>query len=107
MIRPSMYLKLETHLFKICCFIFRKAYREDIDIMNFDGNPDPARQKVLKELNLINYLCELLNRPFERGIFEMSLLKENHAITRVLSITYITIKYIIMENRVNELYCSQ
>mgnify|MGYP002345677881 CR=1 FL=1 len=35
------------------------------------------------------------------------LLKENMPITRVLSLTYVTIKFIIREYRPNELYCSQ
>jgi hypothetical protein len=52
-------------------------------------------------------MTELLSRPFDRGLFDIKLLKESMPITRILSMSYTTIKYIIRENRTNELYCSQ
>lgn len=107
LLKPSMYMKMEELLVRICCFLFKAPFRTDVNIFNFDGEPDSHRQKVLRELNIIDYLTELLSRPFDRGLFEIKLLRENMPITRILSMSYTTIKYIIRENRTNELYCSQ
>ena len=106
MLKPSMYLKMEGILSKICCFIFGKSYRDGINIFNFDGEHIPERQRIMRELNLLDYLCELLSRPFSKGLFDIKILKENMPITRILAMTYTTIMYIIRENRPNELYCS-
>ena len=107
LLKPSMYRKMEKLLTKLCCYLFRSNYRPDSNIFEFDGEPDYHRQKILRELNIINYLTELISRPFDRGLFDIKLLKENMLITRILAMSYTTIKYIIRENRSNELYCSQ
>jgi len=107
MLKPSMYLRMDIILCKICCFIFMKPYRDNIDIFSFDGEPNPDRQRIMRELNFLDYLCELLSRPFDKGLFDIKVLRKNMPITRVLALTYTTIRYIIKENRPNELYCSQ
>lgn len=106
-LKPSMYRKMEKVLLKLCCFLFKTPFRPDVDIYNFDGEPDPSRQKILRELNFIDYLAELISRPFERGLIDIQLLTGTMPITRILAMSYTTIKYIIRENRTNELYCSQ
>lgn len=106
-LKPSMYRKMEKVLLKLCCFLFKTPFRPDTNIFNFDGEPDPSRQKILRELNFIDYLAELISRPFERGLIDIQMLNGTMPITRILAMSYTTIKYIIRENRTNELYCSQ
>ena len=107
-LKPSLYKKIEKMLRKICCFVHCVQYRRDVEIYNMPGKISAARQKVLKELNIIDYLTDFLEKPFStENFFDIKTITKDMHITKVLSMTYTTIKYIIRENRANELYCSQ
>lgn len=106
-LKPMRYKQMEEVLGRLCCFIFGKPFRSSTNIFEFDGKPIPSRQRIMRELNFLDYFCQILSRPFSEGLFDIKALKANMPITRILAMTYTTIKYIIRENRPNELYCSQ
>jgi hypothetical protein len=40
LLKPSMYMKMEELLIKLCCFLFRVPFRRNVNIFSFDGEPD-------------------------------------------------------------------
>lgn len=107
-LKPSLYFKMEKLLKRICCFVLDVRYRKDIDVLLIKGDLSRERQKALREFGVLEYLSDILDKPFStEGFFELKRLTQNMFITKVLSLTYTTIKYIIKENPANELFCSQ
>lgn len=60
LLKPSIYLKMEELLKKICCFLHKVPYKKSMLEMEFDRDPLPSRQAILRELNYLDYLTELL-----------------------------------------------
>ena len=107
--KPSTCRKVEKLLKRICCFVFDQKYRRDVDVMHgMKGNINKSRQKILREMGIIDYLTDFVEKPFStEDFFDLKKLKQDMFITKVLRLSYVTIKYIIRENPANELYCSQ
>lgn len=107
-LKPSLYKKIDKMLKKICCFVFDIQYKKDTDIFAIPGQPNRYRQKILRDYNLIDFMTDMLERPFStENFFDIKSLTQDMHITKILSMTYTTIKYLIRDNRANELYCSQ
>lgn len=106
-LRPSLYRKLDRLLSQICFYVHNKPYRPGLNLEKLEGEPMISRQTILKELNYIDYLSDLIELPFSTDIFDLNKLNQSLLITRVLSKAYIAIRFIIKEHRINELYCSQ
>lgn len=98
LLKPSIYKKMEELLIRLCCFLFKTPYSQFVNIFDFDGEPDYCRQIMYKEMNILDYMNDLIGKPFERGLFDIKLLKENMPISRVLSIAQTTVKYILKDN---------
>jgi hypothetical protein len=107
-LKPSVYLKMEKLLKRICCFVHDVNYRKDINIFSFSTSQVKSRQKVLREYCIIDYLTDILEKSFStEGFFELKKLTQQMYITKILAMAYTTIRYIIMDNPANELYTSQ
>jgi hypothetical protein len=92
---------------KIMNFLFDESFDSATDWDEIDLEPIENRQRILKDMGVIELMTDILAQPFISGIYDIKILKQTQTITRVLTLTYQTIKYIIKEYRPNELYCSQ
>jgi hypothetical protein len=98
---------VQSLMVKIMNFLFDESFDSATDWDEIDLEPIENRQRILKDMGVIELMTDILAQPFISGIYDIKILKQTQTITRVLTLTYQTIKYIIKEYRPNELYCSQ
>lgn len=103
----EVFMKLEKIFKELCFFLYEEQFSTDIDIFNYDKDPIPRRQKILKDMNIIEILIDIIYLPFANGLYKLKALDSTDLITSMLGKCYSTLRITIEEYRPNELYCSQ
>ena len=82
---------------------------EDVgkDPLDIDGIPPPSRQRLFKDMKLLELCCEILFYPFLQRMHQLNEIHKFPLIRKILTLTYRLIRHIIREYRPNELYGSQ
>jgi inositol 1,4,5-triphosphate receptor type 3 len=106
-IPSDVYERLLKVLNGIICFLFDIESTSSIDLEEIQDNPIPTRQKLAKDMGLIDALVEFLYCPFRNKSMNLEEAKQSSLNIRVLQRIYLTIMYAIKEYRPNELYSSQ
>lgn len=96
-------------LSKIVCFLHDQEYNSDLDYTQESFNKEPLkdRQAIMKDMGIIDILMDIVHFPFEHGFFSIEDIENPLYISKVISLCYISIKFVIRELRTNELYASQ
>jgi hypothetical protein len=102
-------IEVEFLLLNIVCFIYDLEYSPEFDYRRIDKSHEPvqSRQKIIKDLNLIEVLMELIHYPFKNQFYEIEKVHRNIYAAQMIQLCYTTIRCGIMEYRPNELYASQ
>ena len=102
-------VEVEQLLVNILCFIYGIEYTPEFDYRHLDKSLEPrqSRQKIIKDLNLIEVLMELIHYPFKNQFYEVETVHKNIYAAQIIQLCYTTIRCGIMEYRPNELYASQ
>lgn len=66
-----------------------------------------ARQRIIRELQLIDVVIQILYYPFNGGNYRIKELKRGDNVTMICRTAYFLLKFIVKDNRINELYASQ
>lgn len=90
-----------THL------IFFTSDTEDDDPFTCEGIPHKERQKLMRELKIIEILCDALYYPFATKMFTLENLGHVQTLSRVCGLLYKLIKHIVQDSRENEEYAAQ
>jgi len=96
--------KMEALLTNIIFFV---TDTEDSDPFTCEGIPFRERQKLMRELKVIEILCDALYYPFVNRMFTLESLGHIQTLSRVCGLLYKLIKHIVQDNRENEEYASQ
>ena len=75
--------------------------------MTVDGIPPANRQCLIKDLKVIEILCEVLYYPFKAKWFQINEVIQYPLLLKIFQLAYRLIKHTIREYRPNELYASQ
>ena len=103
-------VEVEGLLGNILCFLFDIEYTEDFDPKQINTSqilPKQSRQKIIKDLNLIEALMELIHYPYKNKVYTLEKVPKSIYAAQIIQLCYTTIRYGIMEYRPNELYASQ
>ena len=65
------------------------------------------KQKIMRELRVIECLVDILHVPFACGAFEYVKLTQDMAITNLCKLSYTLLSLTVRNYRLNELYASQ
>jgi hypothetical protein len=65
------------------------------------------RQKIARELYLIEMLVQILYYPFSTGAYNMDKLRQDEDITRICQLSYDLLKFAVGGYELNEMYASQ
>ena len=87
--------------------IFFVTETEDNDPFLCEGIPYKGRQKLMRELNLVEVLADALYYPFAEGMFSLERLAEVPPLSRVCGLIYRLLKHIVQDYRLNEEYVAQ
>jgi len=79
---------------------------EGKDALKVDGIPTFAKQRLYKDMKILDILCEMLFYPFMSRMVELNGIYHNLLILDIFKYCYRLIKHIIREYRPNELYGS-
>jgi hypothetical protein len=106
---PQRLVEVEVLLAKILCFIFDIEYSQDLDYSKLSENSQPvnSRQKIIKDLNVIELLMELIHYPFKNELYDKQFVHKSIYAKDLIQLCYSSIRSSIMEYRPNELYASQ
>jgi len=99
--------KVSKGLKKMIAFVLRK---ENLVILeNLDeGIPLVSRQKILKDMRMIELLTDILFWPFRNGICDIKNMHHmDPELMKIFQLSYRLIKHGIKEYRPNEIYASQ
>lgn len=100
----------EYLLKRITCYLYDVEYIPDVDYKEEQfENMDPIehRQRILKDLNYLEILVDLIHYPLANGHYEINDVHNELYIPDMLTTAYICIRNGIQEYRPNELYASQ
>lgn len=106
---PQTLVEAEVLLAKILCFIFDVDYTPEFDYKSLGKNSQPvrSRQKIIKDLNVIELLMELIHYPFKNNMYDKKDIHKSIYAKEIIQLCYTTIRSSIMEYRPNGLYASQ
>lgn len=110
LMNPQRLVEVEALLGNILCFLFEIEYTEDFDPKQINTSqilPKQSRQKIIKDLNLIEALMELIHYPFKNRFYNVETVHKSIYAAQIIQLCYTTIRFGIMEFRPNELYASQ
>ena len=65
------------------------------------------KQKLMRELRVIESCVQILYLPFATGVFNFNKMTQDMPITSICKLTYILLGKIIQSNRINEIYASK
>jgi hypothetical protein len=102
-------VEVEILLTNILCFIFNIEYSSDFDYRSINKNsvPTKSRQKIIKDLNLLEILMQMIHYPFKNNLYHEKSVHQLVYAKEIIQLCYLTIRSSIMEYRPNELYASQ
>lgn len=75
--------------------------------MNFIREKIVKRQKIMRELYLVEMIVQILYYPFATGKWELAKLTQSDHITKVCQMAYVLLKNAVGGYTVNEMYASQ
>lgn len=87
--------------------IFFITETEDTDPFTCEGIPNKERQKLMRELKVIEILCDALYYPFAQNMFSLQTLANVPPLSRVCGLIYRLLKHIVQDYRANEEYTAQ
>lgn len=104
----AIYAETISTLKQIIAFLFElDVGKKSIDFMEIEGMPSPKKQKLLKDSCFLDALVNLVYLPFASNHFKLQELTMDQPFSRMLELSYTTLRYAIKEYRPNELYASQ
>ena len=103
-ITPDMYTKAITNLSKLIFFVTKT---ESTDPVRCEGIPIKSRQKLMRELRIIELLVDCLYYPFSSGAFKIKELTNDMPIKMICVLWYRLILHSVKNYKNNELYASQ
>jgi len=80
---------------------------EDRNPYTCEGEPLGRRQKFLREVGVIDWVCCLLYHPVATGMYSLETLRKTEPMTKLCVLGYRLVRLAAKDNRVNELYCAQ
>ena len=87
--------------------IFFITETEESDPFVCEGIPYKSRQKLMRELKVVEVLADALYYPFAEGMFSLVRLAEVPPLSRVCGLIYRLLKHIVQDYRLNEEYVAQ
>lgn len=102
--------KVTKALSSMIFFVIKTESAEDqlIDPVECEGISQVTRQKILKDMRIIELLTDVLYCPFKNGLYEIKSLSEvDPEIVKIFQLSYRLINHTIREFRPNEIYASQ
>lgn len=66
-----------------------------------------ARQKIIRELKVVDVIADILFYPFKNKLYSFNDLTQQDLLTQICQQCYIFLKFAVSDNRINELYASQ
>lgn len=102
-------VEVEILLTNILCFIFNIDYTPDFDFRSIskDISPLRSRQKVLKDLNVLEILMQMIHYPFKNNLYSEKSVHTLVYAKEIIQLCYSVIRSSIASYRPNELYASQ
>lgn len=102
-------VEVEILLTNILCFIFNLDYTPDFDFrsINKGALPVRSRQKVLKDLNVLEILMQMIHYPFKNNLYSEKSVHTLVYAKEIIQLCYSVIRGSIAGYRPNELYASQ
>lgn len=96
-------------LSKLICFLHHEEYNPEHDYTKVDFLVEPlkGRQAIMKDIGIIDILMDIAHFPFEHEFYTIEDIDKPLYISKVISLCYISIKFVIKELRPNKLYASQ
>jgi hypothetical protein len=91
----------------IAQFIIFLSESEEMDPLKREGIPIRRRQKFVRELGVIDLVCNLLHWPFYSGIHDFSSTSSSSLMGYIVKLGYKFVKQAAKDYRLNETYCSQ
>jgi hypothetical protein len=88
-------------------FILKLQNTEGKDALEVDGIPPFCRQRLYKDMKILELLCEILFYPFMTKSIGLNEICTNLHLRKIFRLCYRLIKHTIREYRPNELYGSQ
>ena len=82
-------------------------HSEDRNPYTCEGEPLGRRQKFLRELGVIDWVCSILYHPVANGMYRLESLRKTEPMTKLCMLGYRLVRLAAKDNRVNELYCAQ
>ena len=106
---PQTLVEAEVLLARTLCFIFDVDYTPEFDYKSLGkhGLPLRYRQKIIKDLNMIELMMELIHYPFKNNMYDKKDIHKSIYAKEIIQLCYTTIRCSIMKYRPNELYSSQ
>ena len=87
--------------------IFFAIQTEDKDPLTWEGEPSKDRQKLIRELKLIEVLCDMLYYPFINNFISLEVLVDYPNLSQVWGLINRLLKHIVQDYRLNEEYVAQ
>ena len=104
---PSDYLrKMIKTLSRLLLFLVETPKDVNIDPFTYEGVPIPTRQKLMKDMFVIDMLTDILYYPFELGLCDLSDINNEHML-QIFQLSYRLIKFAIRNCPQNEVYAAQ
>ena len=103
-ITQDMYSKVIENLSKLIFFVTKT---ESTDPVRCEGIPIKSRQKLMRELRIIELLVDCLYYPFSSGVFKIKELTNDMPIKIICTLCYRLILHSVKNYKNNELYASQ
>lgn len=102
-------VEVEVLLTNILCFIFDLEYTPDFDFRSIGKGAEPRRlrQKVLKDLNVLEVLMQMIHYPFKNQLYSEKSVHTLVYAKEIIQLCYSVIRGCIARYRPNELYASQ
>jgi hypothetical protein len=100
----AQYARVEEVLSRLILFTTESDVK---DPFICEGIPYKVRQKYLRELGIIDLLCDVLYFPFVLALHVVATLKRREPLTRVCQLSYRLIKLSARDYTANEIYCAQ
>lgn len=101
----NYYLKIQEYLKEIIFFVIKETDNDDPFIC--EGIPIKVRQKLIREIRLIDIIVDTLYYPFSEEMFKLEHLSASHPICNVLRLAYRLIKHTVKNNKKNQFYTAQ
>ena len=80
-----------------------------VDPLTIDGIPPSHKQKLVKDMKVLEILTDIIYYPFANGVCGFDDIHEeakHPKVFKILQLSYRLIKHVIREYRPNELYAS-